>query len=169
LIALALARDGDAARAQAMADDLNRRFPVNTIVQAVWLPAIRAQVESNRGNGAKAVDLLTPASPYELGEGIGSLNFVCILPAYIRGEAYLGAKQASAAASEFQKILDHRGLVSNCWTGALAHLGLARSYTLSGDTPKARTNYQDFLALWKDADPSLPVLQQAKSEYAKLQ
>jgi serine/threonine protein kinase/tetratricopeptide (TPR) repeat protein len=169
LIALALARAGDAARAQAIADDLNRRFPVNTVVQAVWLPAIRAQVESTRGNAAKAVELLQSATPYELGEGIGSLNFVCILPAYVRGEAYLGAKQANAAASEFQKILDHRGLVSNCWTGALAHLGLARAYALSAEIAKARTNYQDFLALWKDADPSLPILQQAKSEYAKLQ
>jgi predicted Zn-dependent protease len=147
---------------------LNRRFSVNTIVQSVWLPTIRAQIELSRGSAAKAVDLLQPATPYELGEGIGSLNFVCILPAYIRGEAYLGAKQGSAAAAEFQKILDHRGLVSNCWSGALAHLGLARSYALSGDTAKGRTNYQDFLALWKDADPSLPVLQQAKSEYAKL-
>jgi eukaryotic-like serine/threonine-protein kinase len=169
LIALALARAGDAARAQTIAEDLNRRFPVNTVVQAVWLPAIRAQVELGRGNAAKAVDLLQPATPYELGEGIGSLNFVCILPAYLRGEAYLGAKQSSAAASEFQKILDHRGLVSNCWTGALAHLGLARAYAQSADTAKARTHYQDFLALWKDADASLPVLQQAKSEYAKLQ
>jgi eukaryotic-like serine/threonine-protein kinase len=169
LVALAFARGGDAARAQAVVDDLNRRFPVNTIVQSVWLPSIRAQIELSRGNAAKAVDLLQPATPYELGEGIGSLNFVCILPAYIRGEAYLGAKQGSAAAAEFQKILYHRGLVSNCWSGALAHLGLARSYALSGDTAKGRTNYQDFLALWKDADPSLPVLQQAKSEYAKLQ
>ncbi len=169
LIALAFARGGDGARALAIADDLNRRFPVNTIVQAVWLPTIRAQVESIRGSGAKAVDLLQTATTYELGEGIGSLNFVCILPAYVRGEAYLGAKQASAAAAEFHKILDHRGLVSNCWTGALAHLGLARAYALSGDTTKARTNYQDFLALWKDADPTVPILQQAKSEYAKLQ
>ncbi len=169
LIALALARGGDASRAEAIADDLNRRFPVNTVVQAVWLPAIRAQMESSRGNAAKAVDLLQSATPYELGEGIGSLNFVCILPAYIRGEAYLGAKQASAAASEFQKILDHRGLVSNCWTGALAHLGLARAYALSADIAKARTNYQDFLALWKDADPDIPILLAAKAEYAKLQ
>jgi eukaryotic-like serine/threonine-protein kinase len=169
LIALALARGGDINRAQSIADDLNRRFPVNTIIQAVWIPAIRAQVESSRGNGAKSVELLQSAAPYELGEGIGSLNFVCILPAYTRGEAFLGAKQPAAAVSEFQKILDHRGLVSNCWTGALAHLGLARACALSGDTAKARTHYQDFLALWKEADPSLPILQQAKSEYAKLQ
>ena len=169
LVGLALARAGDSARAQAIADDLNRRFPVNTVIQSVWLPAIRAQVELTRGNAAKAVDLLQPATPYELGEGIGSLNFVCILPAYIRGEAYLGAKKGAEAVAEFRKILDHRGLVSNCWTGSLAHLDLARAYTLSGDTAKARTNYQDFLALWKDGDPSLPVLQQAKSEYAKFQ
>jgi tetratricopeptide (TPR) repeat protein len=122
----------------------------------------------SRGNGAKAIELLQPTLPYELGEGIGSLNFVCILPAYTRGEAYLAAKQASAAAAEFQKILDHRGLVSNCWTGALAHLGIARAYALSGDAAKARIAYQDFFALWKDADPGIPVLQTAKSEYAKL-
>jgi predicted Zn-dependent protease len=130
---------------------------------------IRAQLELSRGNAAKAVDLLQPAATYELGEGIGSLNFVCILPAYIRGEAYLGAKQGSAAATEFQKLLDHRGLVANCWTGALAHLGLARAYAFSGDKAKARTAYQDFLALWKDADSDIPILKQAKAEYGKLQ
>ena len=168
LIALALARAGDTTRVQAILDDLNRRFPVNTVIQSVWLPTIRAQLELNRGNAAKAVESLQPTAPYELGEGIGSLNFVCILPAYLRGEAYLGAKQGDAAASEFKKVLDHRGLVSNCWTGALAHLGLARAYALSGDSAKARTAYQDFLALWKDADADIPVLKQAKAEYAKL-
>jgi serine/threonine protein kinase/tetratricopeptide (TPR) repeat protein len=167
-VALALARGGDVPRVQAIAEDLNRRFPVNTIIQSVWLPAIRAQVEATRGNAAKAVDLLQPATPYEFGEGIGSLNLVCILPAYMRGEAFLNAKQPSSAITEFQKILDHRGLVSNCWTGALAHLGVARAHALAGDTTKARTSYQDFLAIWKDADPALPILQQAKSEYAKL-
>jgi eukaryotic-like serine/threonine-protein kinase len=156
-------------RAQNIADDLNRNFPVNTIIQNVWIPTIRAQIEVAHGNGAKAVELLKPAASYELGEGIGSLNFVCILPAYTRGEAFLAAKDGASAAAEFQKILDHRGLVSNCWTGALAHLGLARAYVLSGDKAKARTAYQDFFAIWKDADPSIPLLQQAKSEYAKLQ
>jgi eukaryotic-like serine/threonine-protein kinase len=168
LIALALARAGDTARAQALLDDLNRRFPVNTVIQSVWLPTIRAQLELDRGNAAKAVESLQPTAPYELGEGIGSLNFVCMVPAYLRGEAYLGVKQGNAAASEFKKILDHRGLASNCWTGALAHLGLARAFALSGDIPKARTSYQDFLALWKDADPDIPILKQAKAEYAKL-
>jgi serine/threonine protein kinase/predicted Zn-dependent protease len=169
LVALALARTGDTSQVQSIVEDLNRRFPVNTIIQSVWLPTIRAQLELSHGNGGKAVDLLQTAATYELGEGIGSLNFVCILPAYIRGEAYLATKQGSAAASEFNKFVEHRGLVSNCWTGALAHLGLARAYALAGDIPKARTNYQDFLALWKDADADVPILKQAKAEYAKLQ
>ena len=169
LIALALARAGDAARVQTIVDDLNRRFPVNTVIQSVWLPTIRAQLELSRGNAVKAVDLTQPAATYEFGEGIGSLNFVCVLPAYTRGEAYLATKQGTAAASEFQKLLDHRGLVSNCWTGALAHLGLARAYALASDNARARVAYQDFLALWKDADPDIPILKQAKAEYAKLQ
>jgi eukaryotic-like serine/threonine-protein kinase len=139
------------------------------MIQNVWLPTIRAQIELAHGNGAKAVELLKSATSYELGEGIGSLNFVCILPAYTRGEAFLAAKDGASAAAEFQKILDHRGLVSNCWTGALSHLGIARANALSGDTAKARTSYQDFFAIWKDADPNIPLLQQAKAEYAKLQ
>jgi serine/threonine protein kinase/tetratricopeptide (TPR) repeat protein len=169
LVALSSAHAGDLPRAQSIADDLNRRFPVNTVIQDVWLPTIRAQVELAHGNAAKAIDLLKPVTNYELGEGIGSLNFVCILPAYTRGQAYLAAKDGDSAAVEFQKLLDHRGLVSNCWTGALAHLGLARAAVMQGDQAKARTAYQDFLAIWKDADPSIPLLQQAKSEYAKLQ
>ena len=169
LIALAFARIGDFARSQAIADELNRKFPVNTIMQSVWLPTIRAQSELNHGNAGRAIESLQPAAAYELGEGIGALNFVCILPAYIRGEAYLSAKQPSAAASEFQKLLEHRGLVSNCVTGALAHVGLARSYAQGGDVAKARTAYQDFLALWKNGDDDIPILKEAKAEYAKLQ
>jgi eukaryotic-like serine/threonine-protein kinase len=169
LVAIASAQIGDAPRALAIVDEMNRRFPVNTIIQNVWIPTIRAQVELSHGNAAKALDLLKSSTTYELGEGIGSLNFVCILPAYTRGEAYLAAKDGASAAAEFQKFLDHRGLVSNCYTGALAHLGLARAAALQNDQAKARTAYQDFLAIWKDADPAIPVLQQAKSEYAKLQ
>jgi eukaryotic-like serine/threonine-protein kinase len=169
LVALSSARAGDMPHAQSIADDLNRRFPVNTVIQNVWLPTIHAEIELAHGNAAKAIDLLKPAATYELGEGIGSLNMVCILPAYTRGEAFLAAKDGASAATEFQKIIDHRGLVSNCWTGSLAHLGLARSFALQGDKTKARTAYQDFLAIWKDADPGVPILQQAKSEYAKLQ
>jgi tetratricopeptide (TPR) repeat protein len=169
LVTLAFSRAGDTARAQTLLDDLNRRFPQNTMVQSVWLPAIRAQQDLNHGDAAKAVDALKPAKAYELGEGIGSLNYSCILSAYLRGEAYLAAKQGAEAAAEFQKILDHRGLVANCWTGVLAHLDLGRAKVLSGDVAGARVAYQDFLTLWKDADLDLPILKQAKAEYAKLQ
>ena len=166
--ALALVLAGDAARAQALTDVLNKRFPVNTVIQSVWLPAIRAQVAINRKASSSAVELLQAAVPYELGQSVGQLNYSCIYPVYIRGEAYLAAGQGPAAAAEFRKFLDHRGIVQNCPTGALAHLGLARAYTLQGDTAKARAAYQEFLTLWKDADPDIPILIAAKSEYAKL-
>jgi eukaryotic-like serine/threonine-protein kinase len=169
LNALAFARTGDSAHAQSIRDALNRQFPVNTIIQSVWLPTIQAQSDLNHGGAAKAIDTLQSVVPYELGEDVGSLNFSCILPAYIRGEAYLAARDGAAAAREFQKFLDHRGVVANCWTGALAHVGLGRSYALAGDKGKARIAYQDFLALWKDADADIPILRQAKGEYAKLQ
>jgi serine/threonine protein kinase/tetratricopeptide (TPR) repeat protein len=168
LSALALARVGEVARAEALAEDLNRRYPENTLIQSVWLPLIRAQVELNRGEASKAIDHLQIAKTYELGEGIGSLNFVCIYPAYVRGEAYLAAKQGPEAAAEFQKVLDHRGLIVNCWTGPFSQLGLARAKALSGDTPGARMAYQNFMALWKDADSDLVALRQAKAEYEKL-
>jgi len=106
--------------------------------------------------------------PYELGLNIGELNYSCIYPVYIRGDAYLADGQGPAAAAEFQKILGHRGLVQNCATGALAHLGLARAYVLQGESAKAKSAYQDFLTLWKDADPDIPVLIAAKSEYTRL-
>jgi len=137
-------------------------------VQSAWIPTINAQIELGRGNGSKAVELLQPAVPYELGEIIGSLNNSCMYQVYLRGEAYLLAKQGTAAAAEFQKLLDHRGIVWNCWSGALAHHGLARARAEAGDAAGARTAYQDFFALWKDADPDIPILQQAKAEYAKL-
>src|SRR5271165_5221315 len=168
LTTLALVRAGDATRAQSSMDDLNRRYPENTLIQSVWIPAIRAQMDLNRGDAVKAIDALQPARAYELGEGIGSLNFVCILPAYLRGEAYLAAKQGVEAAAEFQKILDHRGLIVNCWTGPFSQVGLARAKALSGDNAGARAAYQNFLALWKDADPDLPLLAAAKAEYANL-
>jgi len=115
----------------------------------------------------KAMEALAPAAPYELGTVNGFLNFA-LYPAYLRGEAYLAAKQGAAAATEFQKILDHPGVVTNEVIGALAHLGLGRAYALGGDSAKAKTAYQDFLALWKNADPDIPILQQARAEYAKL-
>ena len=166
--ALAYALAGDAAHAQSLADDLAKRFPQDTVVQSVWLPTIRAQMETGRKNPARSIELLQAATPYELGMLSGSAVNSCLYPMYVRAEAYLSAQQGQLAAAEFQKILDHRGLLWNCATGALAHLGLARAYVLQGDTAKARAAYQDFLALWKDADPNIPILIAAKAEYAKM-
>jgi eukaryotic-like serine/threonine-protein kinase len=169
LAAIAWARSGELSHAESLIADLGKRFPLNTGVQSVWLPTIRAQVEIARGNPAKAVELLETASPYELGEWIAALFNSCLYPVYVRGDAYLALHQGDVAAAEFQRILDHRGVVWNCPTGALAHLGIARAYAASGDAAKARTAYQDFFALWKDADPDIPILKQAQAEYAKLQ
>ena len=166
--ALAYALAGDAAHAQSLADDLAKRFPQDTVVQSVWLPTIRAQIETSRKNAARSIELLQAAAPYELGMLSGSANNSCLYPVYVRAEAYLSAQQGPAAVAEFQKILDHRGLLWNCATGALAHLGLARAYAMQGDTAKARAAYQDSFALWKDADADIPILVAAKAEYSKL-
>lgn len=166
--ALALAMAGDGARAQSLADDLNKRFPLYTVIQSVWLPTIRGQLEINRKSPSSAIDLLRVAVPYELSSSNVQLSYSCPHSVYIRGQAYLALGQGTAAAAEFQKILDHRGLVQNCPTGALAHLGLARAYPLQKDTAKATAAYQDFLTLWKGADPEIPILQQAKAECAGL-
>ena len=166
--ALAYALAADTAHAQSLADDLAKRFPEDTVVQSVWLPTIRAQMETDRKNPARAIELLKTAASYELGMLSDSAVNSCLYPVYVRAEAYLSAQQGAAAAAEFQKILDHRGLLWNCATGAIAHLGLARAYAIQGDTAKARAAYQDFLALWKDADADIPVLIAAKAEYAKL-
>jgi eukaryotic-like serine/threonine-protein kinase len=166
--ALAYALAGDAPHAQSLADDLAKRFPQDTLVQSVWLPTLRAQIETGRKNPARSIELLQAAAPYELGMLSGSAANSCLYPVYVRAESYLAAQQGQLAAAEFQKILDRRGLLWNCATGALAHLGLARAYMLQVDTAKARAAYQDFLALWKDADPDIPVFIAAKAEYAKL-
>ncbi len=168
--AIALGLAGDAAQATRLAADLAKRFPEDTIVQSNYLPTIHAVTALQGGGAGKAIETLAPAVPYELGSPVqnGSLNFA-LCPVYLRGEAYVAAHQGSAAATEFQKILDHRGVVANEPIGSLAHLGLARAYALSGDKAKAQAAYQDFLGLWKDADPDIPIFQQAKSEYAKLQ
>ncbi|HXZ31216.1 MAG TPA: protein kinase [Terriglobales bacterium] len=162
--AIALALAGDSAQATRLGDDLAKRFPEDTVVQLEYLPMTRAAAALESGNAAKAVEALVPATPYELG-----LNLTIGYPVYLRGEAYLKLGQGSAAASEFQKIIDRPGAIQNEPVGALARLGLARAYVLSGDTTKARTAYQDFLGFWKDADPDIPILKQAKAEYAKLQ
>ena len=167
--ALAYAMAGDAARAESVARDLNKSYPLDTQVQSLWLPAIQAQVALRQKRAAAALASLQATSgPIEFGQISFVNNYSCLYYTYARGEGYLAAGQGSAAAAEFQKILDHSGIVWNCWTGALAHLGEARAYTISGDNAKAKSAYQDFLALWKDADPDIPILIAAKSEYAKL-
>ena len=134
-------------------------------MQSVIAPTVQAQVELSRGNPGKSIQLLHAAELYELSDvALGG----CICPAYVRGQAYLALKNGSAAEAEFEKILGHRGIVKICETGALARLGLARAYAMQGDTVKAKAAYQDFLTLWKDADPDIPILKQAKAEYAKL-
>jgi DNA-binding winged helix-turn-helix (wHTH) protein len=167
--ALALAYARDDARAKALADDLDKRFPKDTIVQFNYLPSVRGKLALNKGDTSGAIEILGVSAPYELGATRAiDLDWTAMFPVYVRGEAYLAARQGSKAAAEFQKILDHRGLVLNQPIGALAHLGLGRAYVLQGDIPKAKAAYQNFLTLWKDADPDIPVLQQAKAEYAKL-
>jgi serine/threonine protein kinase/tetratricopeptide (TPR) repeat protein len=166
--ALAYALADDAAHAQSLADDLAKRFPQDTLVQSVWLPTIRAQIETGRKNPTRSIELVQASAAYELGMLSGSATNSCLYPVFVRAGAYRSAQQGPAAAAEFQKILDHRGLLWNCATGALAHLGLARAYAMQGDTAKAKAAYQDFLTLWKDADPDIPILKQAKAEYAKL-
>jgi tetratricopeptide (TPR) repeat protein len=168
LAALAYALASDPEHAQSLVDDLDKRFAQDTVVQLVWLPTIRAQIEAGRKHPAKSIELLEATTPYELGMLSASASNSCLYPVYVRGQAYL-EEQQSAAAAEFQKILDHRGLLWNCATGPLAHLGRARAYALQGDTAKARAAYQDFLTLWKDADPDISILRQATAEYAKLQ
>ncbi len=176
--ALAFAMVGDTARAAYLAQELAKRFPMDTQMQSLWLPAIQAQLALDKKNPTAAVDALQAASPIELGQIQFVANISCLYHVYIRGEAYLAAGQGSAAAAEFQKILDHSGIVWNCWTGALAHLGVARANSLEvktsqgADADAARVRalaaYKDFLTLWTDADPDIPIFIAAKSEYAKL-
>ncbi len=176
---LAYALAGDTARAESLAQDLGKRFPLDTQMQSLWLPAIQAQLALDRKNPASALTALQAATPIELGLIPFVSNVSCLYPVYVRGEAYLAAGQGNAAAAEFQKILDHSGIVWNCWTGALAHLGVARANALQAKTSqgadadaarvRALAAYKDFLTLWKDADPDIPILKQAEAEYAKLQ
>jgi eukaryotic-like serine/threonine-protein kinase len=193
--ALALALAGDNTRATALAQDLNRRFPLDTQIQSLWLPTIQAQLALDRGDASGALNRLHAAASMDLASIQFVTNVSCLYSVYVRGEAYLAAGNGSAAAVEFQKILDHSGITWNCWTGALARLGLARAYALETGsargvtrakpasivTPstvgnaaadpaaKARAAYQDFLALWKDADPDIPILRKARAEFARLQ
>jgi eukaryotic-like serine/threonine-protein kinase len=168
LAALALARAGDVPHARALADELERTYPTNTTLKLYWFPIVRAAIALGNQKPGDAVVALEAVAPYEFGEP-PPFQYGTVYAAYIRGEAYLAKHDGAAAAREFQKFLDHRGLVVNYPLASLAHLGLARAYTLSGDTAKAKATYQDFLTLWKDADPDIPILKDAKAEYAKLQ
>jgi tetratricopeptide (TPR) repeat protein len=162
--ALALARAGNAEQAQKLADQLNQELPLETLEQNYSLPVIQAAIELNRNNPAKSIDILRVTIPYDL----GASSICCFFPAYVRGLAYLKLGKAKEAAGEFQQILNHPGTTVNFITGSLAHLQLARAQVMMGDEEAARKSYQDFLTLWKDADPDIPIYRQAKAEYAKL-
>ena len=166
IAALALARAGDTAGAEKLAVELDKTFPLDTLVHRYWLPTIRAGVALERKDPNRAIELLKTVSPIELGQPSNIISWLC--PVYVRGEAYLMLHDGHRASAEFQKFIDHRGIVVNFPWGALARLGLARAYALQGDTAKAKAAYQDFLTLWKDADPDIPILIAAKAEYAKL-
>jgi predicted Zn-dependent protease len=167
--ALALVYAGDNGRAQALTADLGKSFPEATIVLFNYLPTLRAKLAVSKGNSLEAIESLRDATPYELGVPYGAYSWTALYPVFVRGEAHLAAHHGSEAAAEFQKIVDHRGIVLNSPIGALAHLQLGRAYAMQGDTTKAKAAYQDFFTLWKDADPDIPILKQAKAEYAKLQ
>ncbi len=169
LAAIALARTGDVTEAENLAKDLEKQYPLDTLVNNYWLPVIRASEENARNNPTKAIQLLQPCALYELSSpvawsGLGGPMY----PAYLRGEAYLQLRRGNDAATEYQKVVDHPGFMLACPLGRLAHLGLARAYVLQGDTANAKASYQDFLTQWKDADPDIPIFIAAKSEYAKL-
>ena len=166
--AIAFALAGDVANANRAIEDLAKRFPQNTVVQTRYLPMARSALALNSGNAQAAIEALSPAAPYDLGHTNEDFTFA-LYPIYFRGQAYLAAKNWAGAAAEFQKILDHPGIVGNEPIGALAHLGLGRAYGLTGDSAKSKSAYQHFFDLWKNADPDIPALKQAKAEYAKLQ
>jgi DNA-binding winged helix-turn-helix (wHTH) protein/tetratricopeptide (TPR) repeat protein len=168
--AFALALAGDIARTQTLADDLQNRFPEDTSVRFSYLPTLRAVIALKRGHPEESIKLLQISAPYDLGTQRSTIHglFGALYPIYVRGEAYLAAHQGAEAAAEFQKVLDHRGIVISDPVGALANLELGRAYVLSGDKRRADRAYQNFLAQWKDADSDIPVLKQAQAEYSKL-
>jgi serine/threonine protein kinase/tetratricopeptide (TPR) repeat protein len=164
--ALALARSGDGPRAKALAEELEKSYPTDTIMKLYWLPTINAAIELNKGNSSQASEYLEAAAPYELGTADTFINY--LYPPCVRGQAHLQAHNGTAAVAEFQKMLDHKSIVQNFVTGSVAHVQIGRAYAMAGDTTKAKAAYQDFFNLWKEADPDIPILKQAKAEYAKL-
>jgi serine/threonine protein kinase/Flp pilus assembly protein TadD len=168
LAALALARTGETSQSRTILEALQKSEASNTYLKVYWFPLIEASIAMAQHAPDRAVVALEPSLPYELGSPPPGINGM-LYPAYIRGLAYLAQSNGPAAAAEFQKFLDHSGVVQNFLLASLAHLQLGRAYANSGDTPKAKAAYQDFLKLWKDADPDIPILKEAKAEYAKLQ
>jgi hypothetical protein len=176
--ALAWAMAGEPARADSLVRDLKKRFPLDTQVQSLWLPPLQAQIALDLKSPTQALSALPTGNSIEMASISFVTNSSCLYPIYVRGQAYLAAGQGSAAAAEFQKIIDHSGIVWNCWTGALAHLGVARANALQARTShgadadaasvRALAAYKSFLTLWKDADPDIPILKEAKAEYKKL-
>jgi hypothetical protein len=168
LAAAVLARAGDTAQAQKIADELQKQNPLYTKIIGYWLPTIRAAIELNRHNPAKAIAILEDAAPYELGvpgpqPELGAMFY----PVYLRGQAFLALHQGAAAAAEFQKYSNHKSIAMNSVLAGLAPLGLARAYELQGDKTNARAAYENFLNNWQAADPDIPILKQAKAEYSK--
>jgi serine/threonine protein kinase len=169
MAAVALACAGESGRARSLTDELQKQFPMDTMLNGYWLPVVRAYIEVRRGQPSQALKHLETAAPYDFAFPLPQFSAGGLLyPVYVRGQAYLALHQGKDAAAEFQKFLDHRSVTQNSPLTSLAHLQLARAYVLQGDTPKARGAYQDFLSLWKDADAVIPILVAAKSEYAKL-
>jgi tetratricopeptide (TPR) repeat protein len=165
--ALALARAGETTQASAIANELERNYASNTVLRLYRLPSINAAIALRKGNSSQALEQLEIVKPYELGQPTPS-PLGTLYPVFLRGQAYLSMRDGNAAAAEFQKVLDHPGIALNFPLGPLARLNLGRAYSVAGNADKARAAYEDFFALWKDADPDVPILRQAKAEYAKL-
>ena len=170
LAALAFARAGDSERAQKMAEELEKQNPSNTTINGYWLPTIRAAIAFNQQNPSKAIEILEKAAPYELGEPdpapeVGGFLY----PVYVRGKAYLALGQGAAAVAEFEKFVEHRGVAMNCPLGALSHLGLARAYAMKGEPARAKAEYENFFAMWKQADSDIPILKEAMADFLKME
>jgi len=169
MAAMVLARLGEGSHARQMADELDRERPKATLVQFYLMPSIRAAIELDSGHAARAVELLQATTPYELGDAdVSTANYGNLFPIYLRGLAFLQLERADLASAQFKKMLDHPGVTTNYIVAPLARLNLARSLAMAGDTQRARQCYEDLFAIWKDADPEIPVFKAAKAEYSAL-
>ena len=169
MTALALARAGDDAGAKKIADELAKQYPADTLANEYWLPIVRASALVHT-KPDEALRVLEVTTSFEMGQALPQTQAGALMyPIYVRGEALLAAHRGGDAAREYQRIIDARTVIQNCPLGSLARLGLARAFVAAGDTLKAKAAYEDFLSHWKDADPDIPILKQAKAEYAKVQ